>query len=810
MKITLKNKLKSFLILFSLITTSTLSNAEEQEFGYVHIGGGGYVCSIIESIAENVSGGNVFYAKTDVGGINRWNEATKDWTPLFGWVSPAQTSYMGTESFAIDPNSPNKVYAVAGTSYWNGGITAVLRSSDYGTTYEIVDVTSKFKANGNGSDRQKGETLAVDPGNGNILYFGSRYNNGLFKSIDAGRTWNKVTSFPDSIGLNASFSFVCFDYDSATDQGCSTIFVGSHKKGNNVFASYDYGATWQSIGGHSTGKPQRCHMSINDRMLYVTYANGTGAVKKYSLNSKVWTTITPSISTGYSGISVDFNSPNKVVASTYNYWSTQQPWGWGDVVFYSENGGTTWTNKTSNCTMNNNGIGWMQGRSMHWVGCVTMSANKPGWVFAVSGNGVFATENIAASRPEWKVVSHGLEETVPVNQGMISIPGGPLITAVGDQGGFVHTDINQYPTANISQSKSFAYAPLKPSTIVRSVNKDVTVNSVKTYYNVVLLSENNGSTWTELPRLPVDISSGYTSISADGSIILWRSTSTNTGDLLYWTDNKGVTWNKTAVMPANATPVPDGVDPLKFYLFNTNNGYIYRSDDGAKTFKGISYVGSTGGSSILKFVTGKAGHIWINNGGRIRYSTNEGVSFTTCNNYSCSAFALGKEAPGTDYPAIYFWGKALSSSPEAMYRSIDMGKTWVRANDDNHQWGSLANAGNIEADQNVFGRVYKSTAGVGIPWMGISNGTGVSNVSANNDIASIFPNPFVNTITIKAKNSTIKSVEVFNLQGAMIKTINSSIYNNESIDFGNELAPGVYFVKVSNNNLIKTYKIVKQ
>lgn len=800
-----------------LIITSFLSQkntAQEKTYGYVKIGGGGYVCSVIESAGEE----NVFYAKSDVGGIYKWTEDTKDWTPLFAWLSPDETTYMGTEAFVVDPKAPNRLFAMAGTDYWNGGKSALLHSFDYGVTWEVYETTAKFKAHGNGSDRQKGETLAIDPANGNVLYFGTRYSNGLFKSADAGKTWNKVTTFPDSIGTTASFSFVQFIAESATPDGCSTIIVGSHKTGNNLFISEDFGATWTSIGGFSKAKPQRCALSPNDKNLFVTYANGAstdgyGGVYKYNLTSKQWTNITPATNRGYSGISLITNDPQKITCSTYNFWASQQPWGWGDEIYFSATGGSTgsWVRKNSSTgsTMVTNGIDWMQNHSMHWVGCVTMSNTKPGVVYAVSGNGIFMTDNIMATKPTWKVASHGLEETVAINPGMLSIPNGPLITTIGDVNGFVHTDVDQYPGANITQSVSMAYATQNTATIVRSVNKEKTVNAATVKYNVVVLSENNGQTWTELPPLPVDISGGKTSISADGNIILWQAYSSATGNVLYWTDNKGVTWNKTAIMPTNTVPVPDGVNPLKFYLHNTSTGRIYRSDDGAQTFNIISLVGSTGGSSVLKTIPGKAGHVWINNNGKVRYSTDEGKTFTTCSNYSCAAFSLGKESLGNDYPTVYIWGKALGSSPEGMYRSIDKGQTWIRANDDEHEWGHLANAGNIEADKNVYGRVFKSTAGMGIPWMGIKKETGlIENYDVRNSI--ICPNPFIDRVTLRSNAANIKNISVYNLQCMLIKQIETDIYANESIDFGEDFAKGVYLVSVRDAKRTQTYKIIKQ
>lgn len=797
-------------ILFLCMISCTIY-AQNTTYGYVKVGGGGYVTSVIESLTED----NVIYAKTDVGGIFKWNETTKVWKPLHEWLGPNLTSFMGTEAFAIDPNEPNKIYAVGGTSYWNDGVTAVMRSSDRGETWQYTNVSSLFKANGNGSDRQKGETLAVDPNNGKILYFGSRYNNGLFRSTDAGVTWSRVTTFPDSIGLRSSFSFVHFDYDSSTANGSSTIYVGNFKTGNNIHVSRDFGATWQSIGGYTGGKPQRVATSPFIRDLYITYTSN-GAVLKYNMTNKTWLNITPSTGRSYSGIAVDQTETgsNKIVATTYNYWASQQPWGYGDEVYYSSNGGISWTNKNAvdKCTMENNGIGWMEKRSMHWVGSACMSHAKPGKVFIVSGNGIFATDNIEATKPAWKVVSHGLEETVLINQGMISIPNGPLISTFGDINGFVHTNIHEYPTKTLSQSVSFAYAPLNPSTIVRTINLERRKDGVVLAdSSAVVLSEDNGATWKQLPPLPVNIKAGTTSISADGKTILWKGNNTTLGTVLYWTENKGVTWTKTAIMPTNSTPIPDAVNPQRFYLFNTSNGYMYRSDDGARTFSAKGYV-STGGSSVLKFALGKENHVWMNNNGKIKYSEDGGLTFTTCSNYSCSSFALGKEAPGKDYPTIFMWGRSTSSTstPEGMYRSIDKGQTWVRVNDDAHQWGHLANAGTIEADKNVYGLVYKSTAGMGMPWMGIEGFTAIDKVENYKVDVEICPTIFTNTCTLKSKNSNIKSIAIYNLQGAMVETIQTDIYKNESIELGEKLEKGAYFIKVIDNYGSSTFKAVKK
>ena len=43
--------------------------------------------------------------------------------------------------------------------------------------------------------RGAGERLVIDPNNHNLLYLGARSGHGLWKSTDAGLTWNRVSSF---------------------------------------------------------------------------------------------------------------------------------------------------------------------------------------------------------------------------------------------------------------------------------------------------------------------------------------------------------------------------------------------------------------------------------------------------------------------------------------------------------------------------------------------------------------------------------------------------------------------------------------
>ena len=137
--------------------------AEKYNWGNVRFDGGGFVSAVIfHPKAENL-----LYARTDVGGIYRFNFEAGVWVPLMDWVSQTDVGLMGTEAFALDPTDPKRIYVLAGTGYFSQGRTAVLRSEDYGVTWDTSYV--EMLAHGNGMGRQTGEKLAVDPNKPNII-----------------------------------------------------------------------------------------------------------------------------------------------------------------------------------------------------------------------------------------------------------------------------------------------------------------------------------------------------------------------------------------------------------------------------------------------------------------------------------------------------------------------------------------------------------------------------------------------------------------------------------------------------------------
>ena len=159
-------------------------SAEPYAWRNVVIGGGGFVTGIITHPRQR----NLMYARTDVGGAYRWDDAAQRWIPLTDGIG--DMDFTGIESLAVDPADTNRVYLAAGI--YSRGKAAILRSADQGRTWLQTDVP--FKMGGNEAGRFNGERLAVDPNDGNILFFGSR-RDGLWKSADRGATWQKADRF---------------------------------------------------------------------------------------------------------------------------------------------------------------------------------------------------------------------------------------------------------------------------------------------------------------------------------------------------------------------------------------------------------------------------------------------------------------------------------------------------------------------------------------------------------------------------------------------------------------------------------------
>jgi photosystem II stability/assembly factor-like uncharacterized protein len=159
----------------------------------------------------------------------------------------------------------------------------------------------------------------------------------------------------------------------------------------------------------------------------------------------------------------------------------------------------------------------------------------------------------------------------------------------------------------------------------------------------------------------------------------------------------------------------DRVNPRKFYAVNASRGVVYASTDAGAHFE--STVTNLAGladwaldSASIQAMPNFEGDVWLTLGKSLLHSTDAGRSYREIANVTEShALGFGKPAPRRSHSALFLVGKV--SGVAGLFRSDDSGKSFVRINDDSHQFGVVSR---VTGDPRVFGRVYLGTGGRGI------------------------------------------------------------------------------------------------
>ncbi|WP_020139239.1 RICIN domain-containing protein [Streptomyces sp. 351MFTsu5.1] len=662
------------------------------------VAGGGYVTGLVFNQKEK----GLLYARTDMGGAYRWDTGAEQWIPLTDWVGEKDWNLLGIESLATDPVDPNRLYLAAGT-YTNdwAGNGALLRSTDRGRTFQRTDLP--FKLGGNEDARGAGERLVIDPANHDNLLLGTR-KNGLWRSTDAGKTWNQVSSFPVKNGASFGTGISFVTYGPA---GSNTVYVGVADKSTNLYRSTDGGNSWQAVSGQPTGQVPQHGVLSGDGSLYVSYSNNTGpnnvsggSVWKYA--GGAWKNISPSQGNyGFAGLDVDPQKPSTVMVTTLDRWWPQ------DEVYRSTDGGATWKTQSDRSVRSASIAPYLGTGIGHWMTALAIDPFDSGHVLYGTGNGIWASNDANATdnggTSHWFIGARGLEETAYYDA--VSPPGAAaLITSLGDQGGFVYDDVTKEPTGRLTNpeiynSTSVDFAQSNPSLVVR-VGRGGAQDGA--------LSTDGGHTWNGFKGEPVpSADSGHIAIAADGSSIVWAEA----GQAPYRSTDRGASWSRVNGLGNDAVVVADRSSAGTFY--SLSNGTLYASTDGGATF-GARATGLPSGK--LSAVPGVAGDLWLSGSGKgLLHSTDGGRTFTTLSTVqSASALGFGKAAPGTSYQALYLLGTVKDVT--GVFRSTDKGATWLRINDDAHQWGAIVSIGIITGDPDTYGRVYIGTNGRGLQY----------------------------------------------------------------------------------------------
>lgn len=720
------------------------------EWSNVPIVGGGFVDGIVFHPTDR----NVRFCRTDMGGAYRWDSTSQRWVAIQDYLSMADSNLQGVESIAVDPQDSRSVYLACGT-YTGNRNAAICYSRDGGYSFTRVDVP--FTMGGNENGRGNGERMMVDPINGNIIYMGTRMH-GLWKSSDRGESWQRVESFPDVtekiVGNdwrswnNRGSGIITVVYDtkeSVAGRGCRHIYVAvSLMERESIFASHDFGETWQAVEGQPTSLRPTHMVQSSDRILYITYADTPGpsqmtdgAVWKYDIKKRKWSEISlirikdgEKAGFGYAAVSVDAQDPRHLIASTH-YLDGKHGYS-SDEMFRSTDCGRSWkpifrTGHEYDCSK----APYVRIAPLHWMFDIEIDPFNPEHAMFTTGFGGWETFNLSAvERGEkviWSLLSEGIEETVPLEL-YAPAEGARLISGVGDYGSFTHRDLTRpaqegsHANPHFANCNGVSGAWLKQGTIVRVGYPFHNPTALGISY-----SEDGGDSWTQCLSVPVDKArNGHIAVSADGENWIWTPDRSNA----YLTRDKGASWVQCQGLPQNMRVIADKVNPKRFYGVDAVNEIVYSSEDGGLTFRADTLAltvrqpsrrpqavarnsrgDSRGGQDRIYSMPGREKDLWIAAYDGLYHSTSlEGYDFKALDKVrTIYAFGYGKEAPGKNYPTLYIIG--VVNGRYGFFRSDDIARSWVRINDDAHQYGLVLH---ICGDMQEYGRVYVGTHGRGI------------------------------------------------------------------------------------------------
>lgn len=690
---------------------------------------------------------SIMYARTDVGGIYKYDFNSSRWKNLTDMFTPFDDVQNDVESIGLDYTNPNKIYAMMGTGE-NG---TLLVSHNQGQSWIVKPAFlngDRLRIEGNSDTfRGGGERLFVDRNNPSTLYYGSRFN-GLLRSTDEGTTWENVDIGTSTIN-HKGVSWVIGN--------SSQLFIGVPERG--IYASTNGGFFQQIRSITDTAYPYRVQLTNNYLYTSLTsFLDNEGGLLKYNLSNGQWTDISPDGTKPVTAfvVSDDDNSLH------LTYWNRGDSS--NNVIYSSNDAGENWTQLQSDFVVpawynqqrpieNQYDSTWYIYHDFFFYSSMIFNPQNPNGVLFGNGWGVFSTDNIYATpRVNWNTQMAGFEEFV-VNR-VLKVPNGPLMSAVMD-GGILISDNDQNirpfrvgTNDYVNMFNSISYAKSDPRVIMALGNtQKFTPDLAYLLKGQIVRSEDGGQTWQAIETPEEYAHSGNIAISSSDpnkAVILMRRTyPVNSWNGSAWrTDNAGATWEPVNGIPegnmlqifdfSTIALVSDKINGDIFYHYqcSPSTGWqrnIYRSIDGGENFSlrnTDNYQLPCVGDVYLEANNYSEGDLWLaptnqdDQTRRLWRSKDGGETWNTITGITDVALvSIGAPFQPEDIGTVYVLGSVNDNWGVYMSRN-------AITDEDNAQWERVSPLSlgmnkvfSLDADTEEFGKVYIGTGGRG-SWVG--------------------------------------------------------------------------------------------
>src|SRR5881396_1890310 len=151
----------------------------------------------ISAVSGAIGQPGVFYAGLPAGGVWKTTSAGETWTPMFDAITAASS----VGAVEVAPSDPNLIYVGMGDLISGGGI------NEGNGVYKSVDAGKTWQHLGLDGTRQI-PSILVDPRDPNLVLIAAQGDvhkksetRGAFRSTDGGKTWTKTLYVDDSTGM---------------------------------------------------------------------------------------------------------------------------------------------------------------------------------------------------------------------------------------------------------------------------------------------------------------------------------------------------------------------------------------------------------------------------------------------------------------------------------------------------------------------------------------------------------------------------------------------------------------------------------
>jgi hypothetical protein len=715
----------------------------DYEWRRMPLGAGGFVTGLA---ATTRSVDAAMYARTDVGGAYRWDPGTRTWEQLLRSSRLADGSLTPDDyyvlSVAVAPTDPDRVYLAVGNDFPPdpsgepaGRAGRILRSDDGGQTWQAS--SQRWFVSGNDRYRTTGERLAVDPADSDRVVFGTQ-RDGLWVSSDGGAGWSQVPTdaVPTGVddqpaGEQAGISFVAFTKNGANDDAASADLIAGVAN-VAILRSGDGAATWEPVVDLEQGQVPTSASVHGEALLFgvSNVAGGTTRLIRWSPTAgAVEIDLPAQIATV--NVAIDPADPQSIVVA-------------GDAIRSGElwtttDGGESWT--THDVSIEAPEIPWLEETDLieyMSVGRLMFDADGSGRLWFGEGMGVWVAEGLDESTVRFRSSARGIEELVVAD--LLSPPGGSPIVATADRQGFV-LDRDRFPARTLIDERfasgaALDYSPADPDRLAWvGAESHLAFSPNRSPRGAV--SDDGGSTWTEMGGLVPEMFGGEVAVSAtDPDVMVWLPTryadpNPNPDDPLgaYRSSDGGRSWERAPIdgddnfhrlfwWLTRRALAADRVDGA-FYLMSDDQDF-YVSRDGAQTWQAASHAPPCDPATAchvfgqLTAVPGRAGEVWATTGTTgLHYTADAGATPWTSfpDIVNAQAMSVGPPLDGSDEPTVYVVG-THSDGRTGVLRSSDGAATWSLVA--THPADLAAQITVIEADADVAGRIYVGFAGLGV------------------------------------------------------------------------------------------------